>query len=374
MTTVEETVAAITAADTWDTRVTEFRYIPQRHGTDDQPKIYATIARELYVPHLIADFAYVHDAPFYDDAYFGQVYQVASEGTAAFANVSVDDLSTVLRADARTLLVFRTICGLVRNEFADSTTLVAQQLNLSGAVSGGRVDAAERGNSQFNPSEAHVIAATIDQLIRRELFSDAPPGLHSKQDKFDTRDGWDTVRQLATGGVPYHHFLHQRHYGGAFRQVLDATSTQRGDLLEDAVQALFEQAGIPHIRTGSHNQGDIAARFQVTVTPAPDFVVFDDNDTLRAMLECKATNDGGTARDKAARFERLRAESTRLGGVPLLAVLGGAGWKRVNDTLGPVLRDTDGRVFTVDTLDEMLTVAPFTQLNGLASVPQTASD
>lgn len=73
-------------------------------------------------------------------------------------------------------------------------------------------------------------------------------------------------------------------------------------------------------------------------------------------------DDGGTARDKALRFERLHEESVRLGGIPLLAVLGGLGWMRVNDTLGPVVRGCDGRVFSVSNLDEMLTVAPFLTL------------
>ncbi len=98
------------------------------------------------------------------------------------------------------------------------------------------------------------------------------------------------------------------------------------------------------------------------MTSAPDFVVYDETDTLRALLECKGANDGGTARDKALRFERLRDESVRLGGVPLIAVLGGLGWTRVNDILGPVVRDCDGRVFSVSNLDEMLTAAPFPAL------------
>lgn len=34
----------------------------------------------------------------------------------------------------------------------------------------------------------------------------------------------------------------------------------------------------------------------------------------------------------------------------------------VNDTLGPVIRDTDGRVFSLSNLDEMLTVSPFPEL------------
>jgi hypothetical protein len=93
-------------------------------------------------------------------------------------------------------------------------------------------------------------------------------------------------------------------------------------------------------------------------------VVFDDTDTLRAMLECKATNDGGTARDKAPRFTTLRSESVRLGGIPLFAVLSGMGWTRVNDTLGPVIRDTEGRVFTLATLSHMLEVTPFPSLRG----------
>lgn len=139
-------------------------------------------------------------------------------------------------------------------------------------------------------------------------------------------------------------------------------------MIEDAVAELFEAHGIPFVRTGSHNQGEIEARFGLRVTPAPDFVVFDANDTLRALLECKGANDGGTARDKALRFATLRAESTRLGGVPLLAVLGGMGWARVNDTLGPVVRDTSGRVFTLANLDQMLEVAPFPTLIG--TVPQ----
>jgi hypothetical protein len=53
--------------------------------------------------------------------------------------------------------------------------------------------------------------------------------------------------------------------------------------------------------------------------------------------------------------------------VPLIAVLGGLGWLRVNDTLGPVVRDCDGRVFSVANLPDMMTVAPFPTLAGLVT-------
>lgn len=67
----------------------------------------------------------------------------------------------------------------------------------------------------------------------------------------------------------------------------------------------------------------------------------------------------GTARDKAARFSALRNEAMRLGGIPVFAVLAGLGWRRTADTLGPVVRDTDGRVFTIQTLPSMMQVEPF---------------
>jgi hypothetical protein len=364
MPTVDGTVAGIIGAPSWDQRVARIRLIPQHHGTGEHAAIYAAVAREIYVPHLAPDFAYIHEAPFYERDYFEDVYRAAAGDTDSFQRVAVEDLAAVIEADPRTLLVFRTIMGLTREEFAHSTTLTAAPLGLS-ALSAGKVDAMERKGTATSEKQARVAAETLAQVMAGTLFGDPPGDLKSKQGKPDTAGGWPTVQSLAADGVPYSIFLHQRHYGGAFRQVLDATSSRRGDLIEDAVEALFRDHGVPYIRTGNHNQGDIEARFEVRVTPAPDFVVFDESETLRAMLECKGTNNGGTARDKALRFERLRDESVRLGGIPLLAVLGGIGWARVNDTLGPVVRDTDGRVFTLATLPQMLTVAPFPSVTGL---------
>ena len=253
------------------------------------------------------------------------------------------------------------ITGLLKNEFAGASSRVAETLGLK-PLSPSKVDSMERAGTTTSPDQARVAAETLDRIMHGILFGSPPGSLKSKQQKPDTTEGWTTVQQYATQGVPYGVFLHQRHYGGAFRQVLDATSELRGNLIEEAVEALFSDHGILFIRTGAHNQAEIEERFEVQVRPAPDFVVFDHKDNLRAMLECKGANDGGTARDKALRFERLREESVRLGGIPLLAVLGGLGWMRVNDTLGPVVRDCDGRVFSVSNLAEMLTVTPFSTL------------
>ncbi|EHJ47827.1 hypothetical protein DFW101_1820 [Solidesulfovibrio carbinoliphilus subsp. oakridgensis] len=361
MATPEETIAEIVGAPGWDQRVARIRLIPERHGTGAHQAIYAAVARQAYVPHLAPNFAYIHKADFYAPDYFQAVYRDTFAATDGFSRVAEADLRAVLEANSRSLLVFRTITGLTREEFAQSTRLAGEAEGLPG-LTAGKIDSMERSGSKTTFDQARVAALTLVRILAGDLFGDPPGNLASKQAKPDTEAGWDSVRDFARGGVPFAVFLHQRHSGGAFRQVLDATSTLRGNLLEEAVETLFTAHGIPHIRTGAHNQAEIAARFEVRVTPAPDFIVYDRAGNLRAMLECKTVNDGGTARDKAPRFARLREESIRLGGVPLVAVLAGMGWTRVNDTLGPVVRDTDGRVFTLANLTAMLEMAPFSSL------------
>ena len=135
--------------------------------------------------------------------------------------------------------------------------------------------------------QAKVVAKTLCQIIDGSLFGVPPGELVSKQAKPDTENGWSSVRLFASAGVPFSLFLHQRHYGGAFRQILDATSTKRGNLIEDAVEALFRENGVPYIRTGSHNHGDITTRFQVRVTPAPDLVIFDNSGHFERSLNVK---------------------------------------------------------------------------------------
>ena len=363
MATIGQTADYIVGAATWDERVARMRQIPQRHGTDEHAAIDAEVARRLYVPHLAPDYAYVPSLEFYELPHFQAAYDKAFLATAGFTDVTVERLAAVIGDDSAILLALRVITGLTRTEFADSSKLVAGPLGAK-PLSVSKVDSMERAGTPTSAGQARIAAETIDRIMRGVLFGDPPGRFKSKQDKPDTADGWSTVRDYAAHRVPYSMFLHQRHYGGAFRQVLDAASELRGDLIEDAVEALFAEHGIGFVRTGSHNQAEIAARFEVTVQPTPDFVVYDNSGRLRAMLECKLTNDGGTARDKALRFKALREESIRLGGVPLIAVLGGLGWTRVNDTLGPVVRDCDGRVFSAGNLPDMLTLSPFPSLLG----------
>jgi transcriptional regulator with XRE-family HTH domain len=331
-------------------------------------EVYAAIAERVYVPTLQPDYAYIHWRGEYELAVLSAAYEDAYDGTAGFTRVAREDIAGVLREHPAALRVFRLLLGFTRSEFAETCGLLVERLRMP-AVSKSRVDSIENGRSASD-DEAATCAAVIDLVMNRDpnLFPPPPEGsaLRLKIDKPDTERGWDSVRRYAVGGVPLDVFLHQRGYGGAFRQLLDATSGERGDLLEDPVEQLFRDNRVPFLRTGTRDQGAIVRRWGLTVRPAPDFVLFDSRtDTLRAILECKGANDGGTARDKASRFRALRVESQRLGGVPLFAVLAGIGWRRTSDALGPVVAHTDGRVFTLATLPRILETEPVPGLIGL---------
>lgn len=370
MATAQEIAQQVAHAPTWNARVAIIRRVPEEFGQAQHQAVYARIAEAVYVPHLKPDFAYIHWRPDYELPAVERAYEAAHAATAGFTAVSRPELVDAIRRLPESLQAFRLLLGLTQAEFAEACSVAGQEQGLA-SVSKGRVGSIEAGSAPSIPI-AETCAGVIDMMMSGGLFP-AQPGetLRRKLDKPDTAEGWESVRRYAAEGVPLAMLLHQRAYGGAFRQLLDATSTLRGDLLEDPVDALFTQAGIPHIRTGSHNQGDIEERWGLTVRPAPDFVVFDAaTDALRALLEVKGANDGGTARDKASRFRGLRAEANRLGGVPLFAVLAGVGWRRTQDALGPVVRDTDGRTFTIATLPEMLDVEPFPGLHGLVPVPE----
>jgi hypothetical protein len=355
---IRQTVQAITAAGTWNERVALVRQVPEEYGKGQHARVYAEVAASAYVPHLAPDFAYVHWRDDYELQTLEKAYEHAHRLTNGFARVDAKHLIATIGEQPTTVRIFRLLLGLTTQEFAASTKLVTEEVKNGKPLSNSAVKGLEGGRTP-KEQEADIAAAVIDAGMRGVLFAGPHGDVRSKLEKPDTALGWESVRQFAAKGVPLPVLLHQRHYGGAFRQLLDATSSKRGNLLEDAVEDLFADSGIPFIRTGPSTHEKIIKEFGVTVRPAPDFLVPDATGSVRAILECKHANDGGTARDKASRFHALRNEGVRLGGVPVFAVLSGLGWRRATDALGPVVRDTDGRVFTGKTLDQMLTVDPF---------------
>lgn len=349
-------VSAIVAAPSWNTRVNLVRQIPEQYGRAQLRDVYSRLAQELYAPDPALELAYVVWRQDYELASITEAYEQAYSETQGFSEVDADGLFRCLMARPASLRIFRLLLALTIDEFSLATRPVAMDFGVK-IVGSGRIKSMESGRAGTEQA-ATVLAETIVRGVDGTLFPAPPPQTRSRQDRPDLAEGWATVRRYAENGVPLDLFLHQRHYGGAFIQLLNSTGKERGDALEEAVREVLDDGGIPHIQTGGSNQAEIRERFNITVQPAPDFVFYDASDSLRGMLECKLANNGGTARDKAARFRSLRQESERLGGVPVFAYLGGLGWRRTGDALGPVVEACDGRVFTLGTLPEMLTVDP----------------
>lgn len=360
---IKATADAIEQAASWDQRVTLIRQIPEHFGVAQHSEVYAEVSRQVYIPALAPDFAFI---PWLDDYELPAVegpYGAAEAATNGFTTVDVRTLRGTISTQPATLRAFRLIVGYTTQEFAAASQVPAAEMGLA-PLTNSRVKTLEGGGIPRG-SEADLAAQVVHELMTGRLFPAPPADWRRKQDKPDTAGGWATVADWAANGVPYPVFLHQRLYGGAFRQLLDATSSIRGGILEAAVEDLLTANGVPYVRTGQTNQEEIATRFGLTVRPAPDFVMYDAaTDTIRAMLEAKLVNDGGTARDKAARYRALRTEGSRLGGVPVFAALAGLGWTRANDAMGPVVAACDGRVFSLQTLDQMLAVQPLPGLTG----------
>jgi hypothetical protein len=360
---VAQVVQRVVNAKSWDHRVGEIRRVPELFGEGQRAAVYAAIAEAVYKPHLSAQFAYVQWREEYELRTFKETYDRSVELTGGFQNVDPEELAHAIEEAPVIVRVLRAIVGYTPAELAAAATEAGKDLGAP-AMGQGTIKSLEAGR-RARPEALRAIAEAVHRLVTGTMWEVATGDFRSKIDKPDTAGGWDSVRQMAEHGVPYAVLLHQRHYGGAFRTLLDATGTARGEaLLEQPVEVLLTEKAVPFIKTGAHNQAEIAQRFGLTVRPAPDFVVFEGEATLAAMIECKQANDGGTARDKAARFRTLRGESERLGGVPVFAVLDGLGWERTGDALGPVVRDTDGRVFSLGTLPELVAVQPFPRLAG----------
>jgi hypothetical protein len=349
----------------WAERVAAVRSVPDEFPGRELTSVYAELARECYVPNLAPHF---HIVPwperFLDRDGFLEVYEAAATATDDFSNTSGDRIAAAIQQDPRTLRIFRLIIGYTPRELAEvvrafaDAPLPVDSLEDGGALSG-KVEEAL-------PAVGHLIAQIVSGDAGYDVSDELRErGFLGKTDKPDTEGGWGQVSKFARKGVPYAELLYQRWYGGAFRQLQDAGGKLKGDLLEDATEVLLTEHRVPFVRTGPGPVASIAKELGVTVQPAPDFILH-DGQTARGLLECKSAGDGGTARDKAGRFGGLRREATRLGGIPVLAVLEGLGWRRVNDALGPVVRDCDGRVFTPETLDQLLDVDPVRDLIGMA--------
>ena len=286
---------------------------------------------------------------------FSEAYAVLERFTLGFRHPAVPTIKAALEQVPATLAPLRIILGLTHSELAVAIRLVNPEARtgpqtLRRFERSGRPARTTASRRKLISGIADAASAIMDRRILR-VPEAAAAHFHSKLDKRDTLDGWQSVAASARG-VPYSALLYQRYVGGAWRQVQDAHSEMKGDaLLEDPLSELLEEHGVPHYRTPPGATGAAVTAERYGVTPAPDFLIPEAAPTL--AVEAKVGEDGGTVRDKAARIQRM-AVSANDAGLRPCAVIDGKGWSERTAALLDVIIATQGRTYTLATLDKLI--------------------
>jgi hypothetical protein len=284
---------------------------------------------------------------------FLEAYQSTRDLLPDFASATADEIARVLLRFPPSLMVFRLMTGYTWNELSDIVR-TAKEVRVSGqkirsmerAASLADIPGSEEANADYLRALAEAIHGVIEGGIMRLPEDVDPEDFRTRQHKVDTRDGWKSVERCAAGGVGYADLLYERYTGRPFAYVRDALSERKGDVLEEALVALFEGEQIPYERVTDNT---------VEGWPqAPDFFL-PDRTQPEVALESKIAEDGGTARDKASRIERL-ARMCRERDVLLIAAIDGKGFRRFGDVMLPIIRNTRGHTYTLQNLDRIADV------------------
>ncbi len=156
---------------------------------------------------------------------------------------------------------------------------------------------------------------------------------------------------LAQIGVPYAMLLYERFLGRPFAGHRDSVSELIGDSLENAIEEVLTRAGISFRKT---KRAEKLEGFD----QAPDFIIPSEFNP-QVIIEAKITEDDGTARDKVLRIQHLAQlshDEAKKGrpGFEVIACIGGRGYGVRREDMKKMLLATNGKVFTLRTLDRLV--------------------
>lgn len=305
-----------------------------------------------------------------DEREFEVAYECLAEHTDNFATVSEENLIRALTEKPAVLAPLRMILGFTYNELSWATKLTRAGTTTSGTTLRNFERGPEPGLTTARRTEMiETIAATAGAAMDRRILQIPEPTrrfFHSKLDKRDTVDGWQTVA-VAADGVPYSALLYQRYVGGVWRQIQDAYSEVKGDnLLEQPIADLFDANGISYYRSRTGASGATTTERRFGLAPGPDFLLPEQSPTV--IIESKVAEDGGTARDKAARIKNA-SESARARGLLPCAVIDGKGWSERPKALLDIVIATDGRTYSLTTIAHLLEIPEIAEQHSTATDP-----
>ncbi|HLM87104.1 MAG TPA: hypothetical protein VK272_13050 [Solirubrobacteraceae bacterium] len=299
---------------------------------------------------------------------FEQGYEAFRQATSDGADLSGEAVLRAIAKEPRAWTVLRSIVGLSPGEAAWVAIKEAEARgtffeNVKQADARDLDAAARRGERLvFSEGEArfayqrkrdHLVRSIVPFLadVVRCPCPPVPEDKVHRFDKIDTKEGQASVqRLLERGTVPYSELLYERMLGRPYATHRDSVSDIVGKLIENAVQELL---------TEQHIDGR-ATRYREKVPgfkQAPDFLIPSDPKLTEVIIEAKLTEDDGTARDKAARVQALRSyENKRRKGKrrQIVTVIDGRGFSHRPPDLQRILEASDGQVYTLDQLPELI--------------------
>jgi hypothetical protein len=286
---------------------------------------------------------------------FQQAYEALKRHTAGFTVIEPMNVMAALKENTLAFIVLRSILGFTPPELAYVATKMS-----NATVSQSFVRTLDRRirNEQLafhtlsSQGQQRVVAlvSAACQLLQESMGA-VPEGMIHRLDKADTRSGLDSLKHIATEGVPYAMLLYERFLGRPFAGHRDSVSELVGAVMENAVEEHLRKTGISFRKT---KRAERIEGFDQT----PDFIVPDEWNP-QIVIEAKITEDDGTARDKVTRIQHLAEIGNRRlrqgqPGFQVIACIDGRGFGVRREDMRKLLAATQGKVFTLKTLDHLV--------------------
>lgn len=293
---------------------------------------------------------------FIDYPVFEDGYEALKKTTKGFSELDPEPVVLLVFQQPITLIVLRAMLGFTPSEWAEAATE-----NTDIIVTQGAARSIDR-NIRLSPTKplkpTGKAGERLQALVRSacklltEGAQEIDVALIHRLNKADTASGLASIGPLADMGVPYSMLLYERYLGRPFAGHRDSVSELVGDLVETAIEKLLTRHGISFRKT---KRAERIAGFE----QAPDFIIPDEFNP-QVIIEAKLAEDDGTARDKVTRVQHLHTMSVR-DRTPeqgpryeVIACIAGRGFKQRRQDMKKLLEVTQGKVFTLQTIPEMV--------------------
>lgn len=280
---------------------------------------------------------------------FKDAYDTLVEHTDGFTQWDFKSVWSAYQDDKLVFVIVRTILGVTPPEWEDLTTEEYDIEISQGAAR--RIDGEIRRGEDKNRQQStkEMIRGLIRTAVEKieEPTPETGDDVVHRFDLIDRQNGIQSVREAHDHGI-YYNMLRERYLGRPFASHVDSVSDERGDVMEDAVKDILEETGVPYEEdTGKNSDDEQEADIYVPNRTDPAVVI-----------EAKIANDGGTMRDKAARVSNLARQAQRQGNdgnwaFQVVACVDGRGFSERYRESKELIENTQGKVFTFETLNDL---------------------